>query len=401
MDITLYSLLSWFSATLILGLGFIIYYLSPLSRSARLFSLLAFSVSMWSFSIPINSSLATRLSFFLATTITTIFFIFSSSYPQEYKINKKLLIILLSIEILFAYIIFFTDLIISRVILIPNTDHVIWSYGPIWFIFDFYICTCWLAGIIFIFNRFLKTKEKVLRTNLKFMLIALIVGIIPPLITGVLLPRIGIFDYYWLAPTSGLIWLLVIAYAITRHHLFNIKVLTVELITFSLWTFILIRTIISKTVQDMAIEGGLLFISVILGVILIKSVLREKEQHEQIERLMADVQTAYQKVKESNENLEQKINAQTKDVRRAYEVEKLARAELEELNKTKDEFITSTQHHLRTPLTSLKWGLESIRSGTGGPVTPELKDILDNADSSMDQMSETIENFIHITEKKV
>jgi signal transduction histidine kinase len=151
----------------------------------------------------------------------------------------------------------------------------------------------------------------------------------------------------------------------------------------------------------MLIQGGLLLVSVILGIVLIRSVLGEIHQRQQIERLAKEIKTAYGRVREINEHLEERIAEQTRDVRRAYEVEKKARAELEQLNKTKDEFITSTQHNLRTPLTSLKWELESIRKGTAGPVNSELKNILDTADESARNLENIIENFIKITERGV
>ncbi|KND50565.1 MAG: two-component system, NarL family, sensor histidine kinase BarA [Parcubacteria bacterium C7867-003] len=401
MVISIYVLLCWFSAIIIAGLGILIYELSKKTQSAQLFSFLAFSVSIWSFSIPINSPLGIRFSYFLATLISTIFLLFALSYPEEKKINKNILIILSLIEIFFICLLFLTDFIIAKSVEFNSADYVGWNYGNLWFILDFYIGISWLTGIGLILKKFLSAKTKELKTNLRYVLITVIIGIIPPIITGLLLPRLGIFNYYWLAPVSGLLWFMVIFYSITRYHLFNIKIIAVELVTFSLWIFLLVRTIMSDTQEDMWIDGSLFVVSIILGVMLIRSVLSETKQREQIEFLMKDVKTAYDKVKEMNDHLADKINEQTKDVRRAYEVEKEARAELEELNKTKDQFITSTQHHLRTPMTSLKWGLESIRSGAGGPVTPELSRILDTTEASMNQMTETIENFIHITEKKV
>lgn len=399
MTITIYSIISWSIATIILGLACIIYYLSRKSYSAKLFALLSLTVSFWSFSIPISTDFGVRISYFLATLVTTSFFLFSSSYPDEKKINQIYIILFLIIEIIFGYILFFTNLIISKTINIPDINYLSWDYGKIWFVFDLYVVISWLSGIKMIFTKFIKTKESEKRINLKFMLIALIVGIIPPVITGIVLPRIGIFNYYWLAPASGLLWLTVIAYSITKHHLFNIKVIATELITFSLWIFMLVRMIIAETFKDFMIECGLFVVSIILGVVLIRSVISEIKQREQIERLARDLKNAYAKLNDTNKGLEEKITEQTKDVRRAYEVEKEARLKLEDINKTKDQFITSTQHHLRTPMTSLKWELDSIRNGSYGPVAEGLKPALDNAEASVKNMDNIVENFIKITEK--
>lgn len=220
-------------------------------------------------------------------------------------------------------------------------------------------------------------------------------------IVNFILPVLGVTSFIPLDSIGSIVFISAISLAILRHHLFNIKVIAVELITFTLWIVILIRTILSETRADMLIQGGLLVVSVVLGIVLIRSVLGEIRQREQIEKLAKEIKIAYGHVREVNEHLEERIAEQTRDVRRAYEVEKRARAELEQLNKTKDEFITSTQHNLRTPLTSLKWELESIRKGTAGPVSTELATILKNAEESTRNLEQIIENFIKITEKEV
>jgi hypothetical protein len=400
MEITIYTLMCWTSAIIIASLAFFIYELGKESRSGRIFSFLAIAVSLWSFSIPLNSLAGVQVSHFLGSVITTIFFLFSISYPDDKKINTKILLLFLTIEISFLYLIFYTNSIISQLLVPEDVAYIGWKYGKLSLIFDLHIFIFWFTGISLIIKKYIHSENSQQHTNLKWVLIALIVGIIPPVVTGIILPRIGIFNYYWLGPVSGLLWFIVITYSIAKHHLFNIKIVTVQLVTFALWIFILVRTVLSETLRDFIIQGSLLFITIIFGVILIRSVLHELKQREQIEKLASDIKVAYAQVKDINEHLEDKIAEQTQDVQRAYEVEKKARAELEDLNKTKDQFITSTQHHLRTPMTALKWELESIRNGTCGPVNQELKQALDNSDASVSRLTNIIENFINITEQK-
>ena len=95
-----------------------------------------------------------------------------------------------------------------------------------------------------------------------------------------------------------LIFLLFITYSITRHHLFNIKVIAIELVTFSLWIFILIRTLLATNSREFAIGGTLLVITVIFVILLVRSVLHEMSQREQIEKLEAELRAAYRHVEE-------------------------------------------------------------------------------------------------------
>jgi signal transduction histidine kinase len=89
----------------------------------------------------------------------------------------------------------------------------------------------------------------------------------------------------------------------------------------------------------------------------------------------------YDQVQDLSQNLQKKVDEQTKELKTAYEVEKKARQELEKLDATKNQFLLTTQHHLRTPLTTMKWtagallktklnkkakeGMESIKLSTG------------------------------------
>jgi signal transduction histidine kinase len=72
------------------------------------------------------------------------------------------------------------------------------------------------------------------------------------------------------------------------------KVIVTQILMFVLWVFIFIRTILSSTSEDQIINGGLLLISVVVGTLLIKSVMREVQQREEIQKLADDLKLANQ-----------------------------------------------------------------------------------------------------------
>jgi len=101
-----------------------------------------------------------------------------------------------------------------------------------------------------------------------------------------------------------------IFYSITKHNLFNIKTTAVELIVFSIWAFLFFRILFSGTLQEKIADGVLLFIIIILGIILIKSVFKEVKQKEELEKIAT-------KLKNLNKTLGQKVKERTEEISRS------------------------------------------------------------------------------------
>jgi signal transduction histidine kinase/HAMP domain-containing protein len=74
----------------------------------------------------------------------------------------------------------------------------------------------------------------------------------------------------------------------------------------------------------------------------------------------------------------------------------LDRSRERELDRLKSEFVSTISHELRTPLTSIKGSLGLIRSGAMGPVSPDLREVLDIALSNTDRLVTTINEMLDI-----
>ncbi|MEK9201598.1 MAG: histidine kinase N-terminal 7TM domain-containing protein, partial [Patescibacteria group bacterium] len=200
------------------------------------------------------------------------------------------------------------------------------------------------------------------------------------------IPNYGI-EIYPFGFLFGLIFLSAIAYSIIRLHLFVIKNIAAEALTLFLVLILGLRLFFVDVLQsrllDTFIFGGMLAV----GVFLVRSVANQVKQKDQL----ADL----------NQNLEQKVAEQTKEIKVAYEVEKEARIKLEELDKTKTDFILAAQHNLRTPLTIAKGHLEEAEMATKEGRSVDFQAHLDKTAGVLDTLGKLVNGLIDITQLKV
>ena len=175
-------------------------------------------------------------------------------------------------------------------------------------------------------------------------------------------------------------------YTVLRFELFSIKVVMAQLFTFGIWVLLLLRIFISQDQYTRTLDVGIFLLAVVFGLVTIRSVLNEVRQKE--------------KLKDLNIHLEDRVREQTIEIRKAYEVEKKARIELEELDKTKDQFILTTQHHLRTPLTIIKGFLESVLF-TEKNLSEQSRLSLGKVVVAADKMAAMINDFLTVSQYEV
>lgn len=127
---------------------------------------------------------------------------------------------------------------------------------------------------------------------------------------------------------SASIYLAIVAFATVQHRLFNLRVITAELLTFAIWLFAFTRFILAETVRDQLIEGSLLAVSLVIGILLVRSVNREVAQREEIQALSDE----------------------------------------------KSEFMTFASHEIRNPITAMRGYASLIVDGTAGEASQQVRD---------------------------
>lgn len=328
----------------------------------------------------------TKTSYVWGFIISGCFLYFCISYPKDIRPPKALVCALAIILFPLSAVTLLTDWISGDPFLVPGVKNFGWYDGPLWFLFDipFFGFVC--AGLIILFKKLSRATDLLERKHLKIMFWSLLLGFIPPMITDVILPRLGYFALTWIGPVSGIMWVFVVSYAIVRHKQMNVKMVFGQAIIVAMLILFLANIF---TDLGFGILGRIANFMVLglLGLFLLKSILDNQLQKEELMDL--------------TQNLQQKVDAQTKDIQRAYEVEKKAHVDLQQLNQNKNDFIIITQHHLRTPLSQIRWYADSIRNGLYGTVSAELGAAVSRIDTASEKLIKTLNNFLEVVQMKI
>ncbi len=258
-------------------------------------------------------------------------FLFLRYYFKEKILIKNLEFLLTIIGIFLLFIIFFTNLIVGEARDFSYEINILYSLYSAFLLVTFLFCYYILVIQLF------KTFDTIQKINNILIFIGIVFSSVPALIFDLVLPYFGIFNYTWLGPMFIVFGVFAISLAIFKYKLFNITMITSEIIIFILWYFNLFRILNSTTPSEIRLNVFSLFFTIILGILLIRSVLKEVEQREKLEIL---------------------------------------NKELERLNKIRTEFLSIASHQIRSPMVNIRGFLELLLQGYYGDISSKAKEIL-------------------------
>ncbi|MEK7514473.1 MAG: histidine kinase N-terminal 7TM domain-containing protein [Patescibacteria group bacterium] len=389
----IYSLIVIIPTALVSSVGLVIH-LGSKTLSSRAYFQFIITVVIWMvgigvFRIASSVEIATfivRLNYYLGTCIAASFFYFCLVFPQNKK-PPKWVSVLLILSLIGFIPLFYSGILIGDVVYMGGIQQWGWGFGPLWFIFDIFFGLLSFGGLFLIYHKFRKAPPGLTKANLKFMSIGMALGFIPPTIINILLTRLGIQGFNWLGPMSLLGWVGVTSYSIMKYRQLNVKSVVGEVFIVLMMILLLINVFLDERILGIYGKLAIFVAFVFVAYLFMKSALKEGEQREQLDDL--------------NHNLEAKVAEQTKEIRVAYEVEKKARVELEELDKTKTDFILAAQHNLRTPLTVAKGYVSEIDNSFKKGNTSDLENYLGKTTGALDTMGQLVNGLIDVTDLKV
>lgn len=379
-------------------LGFVVFFSNPKSTTNKIFLAFSFSVIIWSFFNYLSDRfdepwmILFVLRMLLFSVIWYSFFFFQLCYILSGKRFTKKYKLILVPWILSISLLVLTPFTFRSIKEFKGVGHVAivnQSFGIT--LFGITVLGLIVGGLYVLFQRIRSTsKEEKKRFSfvwigafITFSLQILFNFILPTLFEDTRFVSLGVI--FTLPLVFGVV------YAIIRHHLLNIRILATEALIFLIVIFSIFDIIIPKSGLETVFRIATFVIVFAIGILLIRSIRREINQRDILRELN-------EKLDGANHNLQAKVDEQTQEIRKAYEVEKVARIELERLDETKNQFITLTQHHLRTPLTTLRWCLSPLMSGELGHINPKASEAVRGAVVSTERLSHLIDTFLDVTQ---
>lgn len=193
--------------------------------------------------------------------------------------------------------------------------------------------------------------------------ILLLIGL---LVTTILFPVLVLKVNFFVpfVPIYTLIFLGMTAYAIVQRHLFNIGVITTEAVTVILWIVLFAKVLVSETMSQRVVDALIFAIAAIFGILLIKSVRREVEQRERMEKLTADLERVNERLKE--------------------------------FDHAKSEFLNFASHQVKSPMATVKGLATLIEDGTYGAVSEQAKEGAHKIRGVADRLISLVNNLLDL-----
>jgi signal transduction histidine kinase len=261
----------------------------------RAYSLITLAIISWVVAMIFYRSAPSELALFAgtllyvsATLIASTFLYFTYIFPSEKDthITLKSTFIFLVNGILIGMIIW-PDFIIQAVNIRAGAEKEIIFTDYYWFYF-FYIFSFFSYGFMRLSAKY-RQSSGIERQQVLYVLSGYAITGNLAFITNLIMPWFGFFYLNWIGQLFTTIIVGCTSYAILKHHLFSIKVIVTEILTFTLSLIALLQIFISDGTEEIIIRTGIFIVVLIVGLLLIRSVIKEVRLREEVQGLVKDL----------------------------------------------------------------------------------------------------------------
>ena len=350
-------------------------YLRSKVQSSVFFVVAIVSTSLWSFGImmytqPGVTALTRFFSNFNYTTssVIAVSFFFFAFYlgTEDRRISQRFK----AGTIAFLILVFFfiqipnQDLsVIGEITLVGEAKKEVYGFGYIFYLL--LLVGYFVGGLVILLKKFVSSTG-IFRNQLVYILLGTSIAITLGVITNIVFPNAGLYGYEWIGPIGTLIMVSFIFYAVTRHKLWNFRILAIQFFVALMVLTMLLQIFVANNFLEQLVRGTIFFITFAFSIFLIKNLLQEVEDREKMERLTNNL----------------------------YEANK----RLQIIDVEKSDFVSITSHQFRTPLTIIKGYTSMLLEGSFGSIRNEKQTTaLDKIYQASQRLVLTIEEFLNIS----
>lgn len=355
-------------------LALLLFMRAPRKKFQWFFNFLTLSLVVWAWTsayaiMPTDDLFYTffkwRINYAGATAIPPLMFFFAWYFLYPLKdLFRFISFSIAAVPILLALLVLFSNTILAG----AQSSHR-YLFGPYYGYFATYFFVVLLSSLLILYKKYRDTGTEITRRiehiQIKFVLIGSTIPIFVGLFNNIILLLLGAFDYQWIGPTSTLAMTIFFTYAIFKHHLFDLKVITTEIFSAALALVLFLQIFFADTLTLRLISIGIFFGAAGFGILLVRSVIKEVRNREELERLAGELSAA-------NE-------------------------ELKKLDKAKSEFISIASHQLRTPLSIIKGYISMIEEGSFGRITKKIAEPLRRVYLSNERLIKLVNDLLDLS----
>lgn len=356
-----YLITSLVNAVTSLTLGFFVFSQNKKSNINRFFALFALSVAIWAvgyFFWQLSKTMETALfwiKFLMVPAVfVPIFYLhFVTSLLDLNKKLKPILVIGYLFALVFAFLNIFSSYFVKGV-----SEKLSFSFWPdpgiIFHIFLFTFFSFAILSWFLLINAWKKAAGSK-RDQILYVFWGTFIGFLGGSTNYLLWYDIPV-------PPAGnwavVVYVGMIAYAIIKKKLFDIKVVLAEFLVGIIAILLFIQAVISNSRTEFIWKFALFLIFIYFGYLLVLGVIREVKRRAELQKL--------------------------------YE-------QVDKLSKTKSEFISIASHQLRTPLTAIKGYISMIIEGSYGQLSEKQQKPLNNVYQSNERLIRLVSDLLNLS----
>ncbi len=354
-------------------LGFLVFFSNKKSITNKSFLYFSLITICWSTINYLNYQSVNPSYGFLLIRLTIFFGIFHAFsfynlftvFPNESYIFSRLHRFILIPWVFIVGLLTLTPYVFSGIEEMQEGRIVEVTNGPLLPLYGITTIVLILVGIVKLIKKVLVSKD-ILRKQVKAILLGTVITFSLLIVFNLVLP--AFFNNPKFVPLGALFLFPFIAftsYAILKQKLFRVKVVSTGFIVFVLSVVLFFEIIYADTTSLIIFRSSVFILSLIFGINLIRSVLREVEQREKIETLAKQLQDANEKLKG--------------------------------LDKLKTEFLSLASHQLRSPLTAIKGYASMLSEGAFGKLDAKKSEAVNRIYTSAQGLVNIVEDLLNIS----